>query len=140
MLLSLRGISMHYGTMRAVADVDLDVAEGMILGLLEASGTGKSTLLKGISGLKTPTTGEVKLAGEVITGLPTARIIRKGVAHILEGRRLFPHMTVHQNLEMGAVQPPGRETRRRGPPRRDLRGLPGPGPQTVQPGPEPQRR
>ncbi len=93
---------MHYGTMQAIADVDLNLKEGSILGLLGANGSGKSTLLKGISGLKAPTTGEVTFAGEQITGLPTASIIRKGVAHILEGRRLFPHMTVHQNLEMGA--------------------------------------
>lgn len=102
MLLSLRDLSIDYGQMRAVSSVDLDVEEGSIVGLLGANGSGKSTLLKAVSGLQPPTEGTVEFGDERIDGLPTASIIRRGVAHILEGRRLFPYMTVEQNLEMGA--------------------------------------
>lgn len=102
MLLSLKNITMHYGPLEAVSDVSIELEEGSIAGLLGANGSGKSTLLKSISGLKQPSSGEVWFQGNRIEGMPTAELIRLGISHILEGRRLFPHMTVMQNLEMGA--------------------------------------
>jgi len=100
--LELSGIHVHYGVFEAVRGVSMQIPEGSIIGLLGANGSGKSTILKTISGLKRPTRGEIRFNGKRIDGKPTHKVIESGIAHVPEGRRLFPLMTVGENLELGA--------------------------------------
>ncbi|CAK0776233.1 branched chain amino acid/phenylalanine ABC transporter ATP binding subunit LivF [Gammaproteobacteria bacterium] len=101
-LLEVRGLVVHYGGIRAVSGVDLAVAEGEVVCLIGANGAGKSTTLRALAGLLTPTAGEVYLRGEPITRLPTHERVRRGLALVPEGRGVFPRMTVEENLLMGA--------------------------------------
>ena len=100
--LSLRNLTVHYGALEAVKDVSFEVPAGKIVSLLGANGSGKSTILKAISGLKKPAGGEIWFQGSRIDGEPTYAIMRKGIVHVPEGRGLFPYMTVFENLQMGA--------------------------------------
>lgn len=100
--LSLRNLTVHYGALEAVKDVSFEVPAGKIVSLLGANGSGKSTILKAISGLKKPAGGEIWFQGSRIDGEPTHAIMRKGIVHVPEGRGLFPYMTVFENLQMGA--------------------------------------
>ncbi len=102
MLLSIKNASVHFGKVSAIEDVSIDVEEGTIVALIGANGAGKSTTLRAISGLKQPTTGEIWFDGERIDHCSPEEITIKGIAHVPEGRRVFPHMTVMENLEMGA--------------------------------------
>jgi branched-chain amino acid transport system ATP-binding protein len=104
-LLSVDGLEVRYGGYLAVADVSLAVAAGQVVCLLGANGSGKSSLLNAISGLVTPTAGRVVFDGASITGVPTYRLLGRGLAHVLERRRLFPYMTVLENLLLGAYLP-----------------------------------
>jgi len=88
--------------LEAVKNVRIHIPEGKVVSLLGANGSGKSTILKTISGLKTPRRGEINFQGQRTDGMPTNEIVRLGIAHIPEGRRLFPYMTVLENLNMGA--------------------------------------
>ena len=101
-MLSIRGLSVHYGVFQAIHGLAMDVQAGQVVSLLGANGSGKSTILKAISGLKTPTEGEIRFEGARIDGMKPETIVRLGVGSVLEGRRLFPYMTVHENLRMGA--------------------------------------
>jgi branched-chain amino acid transport system ATP-binding protein len=101
-LLELRGVDAFYGRVQALCAVSLTVDTGKIVTLIGANGAGKSTTLRAITGLVPVSAGVVSFDGVDITGLPTAQIVRKGIAHVPEGRRLFPRMTVTENLEMGA--------------------------------------
>jgi branched-chain amino acid transport system ATP-binding protein len=101
-LLELRNIDVHYGRVRALSGVSLTVNEGEIVALIGSNGAGKTTTLRTISGLNRPSAGEVRLRGEPIHHLGAEKIARLGVAHAPEGRRLFPRMTVRENLDMGA--------------------------------------
>ena len=92
-----------YGAIQALHGVDLDVAEGEIVTLIGANGAGKSTLLMTICGNPRARAGTIALDGEDITDLPTHEIVRRGVAQVPEGRRIFPRMSVFENLQMGAT-------------------------------------
>ena len=93
---------MHYGKVVAIRNVDLHVNEGEIVALIGANGAGKSTTLRAISGLAGIATGKISFEGRRIDGVQPEEITRRGIAHIPEGRRVFPQMTVLENLEMGA--------------------------------------
>jgi branched-chain amino acid transport system ATP-binding protein len=101
-MLRVEKIAASYGHIRALSDVSLQVQEHGTVTLIGSNGAGKSTLLKVISGLLRPTRGAVEFYGERIEGLSPDRIIAKGIAHCPEGRRVFPELTVLENLEMGA--------------------------------------
>jgi len=101
-LLELKNITVHYGMAEAVRSVSLALAEGEIITLIGANGAGKSTILKTISGVKKPTTGEIWFRGERIDKLSPEKIVARGIAHVPERRRIFPYMSVNDNLKAGA--------------------------------------
>ncbi len=101
-MLSLKDIWIHYGMVAAVKDVSIDVAEGEIVTLIGANGAGKTTTLRAISGLHAPTRGDIVFRGKSISGMTPEQINALGIAMVPEGRRVFPYMTVMENLEMGA--------------------------------------
>jgi branched-chain amino acid transport system ATP-binding protein len=102
MYLSVRDLFVNYGKLEVLKGVSMDIAEGKISLLLGANGSGKSTLLKTVSGVVTSASGSIRFKGEAIEKLPPGDRLRLGIAHILEGRRIFPRMTVLENLKMGA--------------------------------------
>jgi branched-chain amino acid transport system ATP-binding protein len=102
MLLSVKEIKTFYGKLEAVKGVSLEVDEGEIVTLLGANGAGKTTVLKAISGLKLPASGEVWFSGQRIDRVQATQIVRMGISHILEGQRVFRDMTVESNLTLGA--------------------------------------
>ncbi len=101
-LLQVRNLESHYGPIAALRGVSLDVPDAGVTAVLGANGAGKTTLLRTISGIMEPEKGEVRLAGESIGGSEPDRIVRRGVAHVPEGREVFPLLTVAENLAMGA--------------------------------------
>ena len=101
-LLSVERVSSYYGEARALADVSLDVEEGEIVAVIGSNGAGKTTMLRTISGLIHPRSGRIFFQGEAIERTRPHQLIRRGIAHIPEGRRLFAQMTVRENLLMGA--------------------------------------
>lgn len=101
-LLDLRGVSSGYGDVRVLWDVDLDVRHGEIICLVGSNGAGKSTLLRTISALVPATSGRITLLGRDLTRATPAQVLRAGIAHVPEGRRLFASMSVQNNLLMGA--------------------------------------
>ena len=101
-LLALRGISTFYGAIQALRDVSIAVGEGEIVTLIGANGAGKSTLMNTICGSPRARAGRIALDGRDITRLPTHEIMHLGLAQSPEGRRIFPRMSVHENLLMGA--------------------------------------
>jgi branched-chain amino acid transport system ATP-binding protein len=101
-MLAVEGVSTGYGAVQALTEVSIHVAAGEIVTLIGANGAGKSTLLMTICGDPKPRAGRIRLAGEEIGGLPTHLIMRRGVAQSPEGRRVFPRMSVEENLVMGA--------------------------------------
>ncbi len=102
-MLSISGIHAHYGHIHALRDVSLEVGEGEIVTMIGANGAGKSTLLMTICGDPRASEGTIFFEGLDITHLPTHRIARLGIAHAPEGRRIFPRMTVLENLLLGAT-------------------------------------
>jgi branched-chain amino acid transport system ATP-binding protein len=102
-LLSVRGVKTFYGNIMALRGVDLDVREGEIVTLIGANGAGKSTLMMTIFGRPRAREGSIHYAGHDITNLPTHEIARLGVAQSPEGRRIFPRMSVLENLQMGGA-------------------------------------
>jgi branched-chain amino acid transport system ATP-binding protein len=102
-MLAVRGVATFYGAIQALHGVDLEVARGEIVTLIGANGAGKSTLLMTICGNPRARSGSITFDGEDITGLATHEIIRRGVAQVPEGRRIFPRMSVFENLQMGAT-------------------------------------
>ncbi len=101
-LLKVQGVETYYGNIRALAGVDISVDKGEIVSLIGANGAGKSTLMMTICGSPQARVGSVIFDGEDITRLPTHLIARKRIAQSPEGRRIFPRMTVFENLQMGA--------------------------------------
>ncbi len=101
-LLELAGVSTFYGAVQALKNVDLTVDEGEIVTLIGANGAGKSTLMMTICGQPRARGGRIRYDGAEITALPTHRIMRRGIAQVPEGRRIFPRMSVRENLLMGA--------------------------------------
>jgi len=103
-ILELEGVHTYYGSIHALKGVSLVVREGEIVTLLGSNGAGKSTTLRSINGLNRPRNGRIRFKGEDITSAPPHTIVKRGIAQSPEGRRLFPRMTVLENLEMGAFQ------------------------------------
>ena len=102
-LLEIAGVHAFYGNIEALKGVDLSVAEGEIAALIGANGAGKSTLLMTLCGRPMAAKGRIRFDGADITRLPTYAIMRRGIAHAPEGRRIFPRMTVLENLQVGAT-------------------------------------
>mgnify|MGYP002708140948 FL=1 len=102
MKLEIKDLHVSYGGIRALKGVDLTVEEGQIVTLIGANGAGKSTTLRAISGLQRPQSGSILYGGEELVGLPAKEIVRRGIIHVPEGRRVFPDMTVAENLKIGA--------------------------------------
>ena len=101
-LLDLAGVDVHYGAICALTGVSFRVGEGEIVTLIGANGAGKTTTLRVISGSLRATAGTVRFDGHDITQLPAHAIPERGISHVPEGRQLFPHMTVEENLDLGA--------------------------------------
>jgi branched-chain amino acid transport system ATP-binding protein len=112
-VLSLSGVSASYGSVPAVSDISIEVGEGEAIGLLGANGAGKSTTLRAISGLVRLTGGKISFLGKDISALPTYKVTELGIAHVPEGRQVFPEMTVQENLEIGAYVPRAKADRSR---------------------------
>ena len=102
MILELRGVSVFYEKIEALSGVDLYLEEGEIVTIIGANGAGKTTLLKTISGILRPKTGTILLQGECISTYPPERIVKMGISHCPEGRRIFHALTVEENLRLGA--------------------------------------
>jgi len=100
-VLKVEGLTCRYGKITAVSELSLEVHRGELVSLIGANGAGKTTTLKAISGLVAPAAGRLVFEGEDITGASARRILELGIAHCPEGRRVFPHMTVIENLQMG---------------------------------------
>jgi branched-chain amino acid transport system ATP-binding protein len=100
-VLTVEGLVCRYGKVAAVRDLSMEVQEGELVSLIGANGAGKTTTLKTISGLLRPVSGRIMFIGEDITRASARRILELGIAHCPEGRRVFPYMTVQENLEMG---------------------------------------
>ena len=101
-MLKIDGLKVNYGGIQAVKDITFEVPERQIVTLIGANGAGKSTTLRTIAGLVKPAAGRIHLQGEDITGLAPDRIVSKGITLVPEGRRVFPDMTVLENLKIGA--------------------------------------
>jgi branched-chain amino acid transport system ATP-binding protein len=101
-MLSLTAVSAGYGSFRALFDVSLDVAAGEAVGVIGPNGAGKTTLMRVISGLIPITAGELVFEGRSLTGVAAHRIVERGIAHVPENRRLFPRLSVEDNLRIGA--------------------------------------
>jgi branched-chain amino acid transport system ATP-binding protein len=101
-LLEISNLHVYYGAIHALKGVELHVDPEEIVTLIGANGAGKSTVLRAISGLTRPRTGTIRFAGEDITRLPADQIVRRGLCHVPEGRRVFANLSVMENLEMGA--------------------------------------
>jgi branched-chain amino acid transport system ATP-binding protein len=108
-LLDVRDVHTHYGSLHVLKGVSYEIREGEIVSLLGGNASGKSTTMKAILGLVRPSEGTVTFRGQPIHGLPTNEIVKRGIAPVPEGRRVFPRMTILENLEMG------RYTRRHAP-------------------------
>jgi len=107
-MLSLVDVSAGYGSFRALFGVSLEVAPGETVGVIGPNGAGKTTLMRVISGLVPPLSGSMTFGGETTVGLSAHRIVERGIAHVPENRRLFPKLTVEDNLRIGAFIPPAR--------------------------------
>lgn len=112
-MLELSGVSARYGSVPAISDVSITIGEGEAVGLLGANGAGKSTTLRVTSGLVRLTSGTISFLGTDLASLPAHRIPELGIAHVPEGRQVFPEMTVQENLEIGAFVPKAKAERRR---------------------------
>jgi len=110
-VLELSQVSARYGSVPAISGVTINVGEGEAVGLLGANGAGKSTTLRAISGLVGVTVGTITFMGQNLTLLPPYKIPELGIAHVPEGRQVFPDMTVQENLEIGAYVGKAREVR-----------------------------
>jgi branched-chain amino acid transport system ATP-binding protein len=107
-ILELSDVHTYYGSIHALKGISLVVRDGEVVTLLGANGAGKSTTLRSINGLNRPRQGSISFQGRDITSVAAHEIVRRGIAQSPEGRRLFPRMTVIENLEMGAFQRPDR--------------------------------
>jgi branched-chain amino acid transport system ATP-binding protein len=110
-MLELKGVSAAYGSVPAISHVSINVNAGEAVGLLGANGAGKSTTLRAISGLVGLTSGAISFDGIDLASLPPHKIPELGLAHVPEGRQVFPEMTVQENLEIGAFVPKAKAAR-----------------------------
>ena len=108
-MLQVDNLNVYYGSIHAIKDISFEVNEGEIVTLIGANGAGKSTTLKTVSGLLRSKTGSVTFRGENISAVAPHLIVRKGIAHVPDGRRIFAQLTVEENLEMGAYTRGNRE-------------------------------
>jgi branched-chain amino acid transport system ATP-binding protein len=107
-MLEVRGVSAGYGTFRALFEVSLEVRAGEAVAVIGPNGAGKTTLLRVISKIIAPTAGDVVMEGAPLGPVPAHRVVELGIAHVPEHRRLFPRLTVEENLRMGAFHPAAR--------------------------------
>jgi branched-chain amino acid transport system ATP-binding protein len=107
-MLELKSVRAGYGTFQALFDVSLDVRQGEAVGVIGPNGAGKTTLMRVISGLIRPTSGAIHMEGVDLVATPAHRIVEIGIAHVPENRRLFPRMTVEDNLKIGGFMPAAR--------------------------------
>jgi branched-chain amino acid transport system ATP-binding protein len=112
-LLQVRDLEAGYGSIRAIDGVSLDVEAGEIVTVIGSNGAGKSTLLRAVSGIVPAWRGRILLRGRDLCGKAAHRIVREGVSHAPEGRRIFSRLTVRENLELGGYSQPDRWQRRR---------------------------
>jgi branched-chain amino acid transport system ATP-binding protein len=101
-MLSVKNLKVTYGNIAAISDVSFEVPEGKIVSLIGANGAGKTTTLRAISGLVAPSGGSVTFKGQDITNTPAHKLVSMGISHVPEGRRIFPVLTVKENLELAA--------------------------------------
>jgi branched-chain amino acid transport system ATP-binding protein len=101
-MLELHNVETFYGNIQALKSISMEIAQGEIVTLIGANGAGKSTTLMSISGVVPPRTGEIRFEGQPIQGLPPNAIVSMGISQVPEGRRIFPYLTVLENLDMGA--------------------------------------
>jgi branched-chain amino acid transport system ATP-binding protein len=101
-MLELHNVETFYGNIQALKSISMEIAQGEIVTLIGANGAGKSTTLMSISGVVPPRTGEIRFEGKPIHGLPPNAIVSMGISQVPEGRRIFPYLTVLENLDMGA--------------------------------------
>ena len=111
--LRVTDLDVHYKDFQSLWNVSLEIAGGEIISIIGANGAGKSTLLKTIAGLNIPTRGAIYLWGERIEGLPPHLTVPKGITLVPEGRRIFPRLTVYENLIMGSCTPRSRPKRKK---------------------------
>jgi branched-chain amino acid transport system ATP-binding protein len=110
-ILSIKGVTIGYGAAPVVRDFSLDVSDGEIVALLGPNGAGKTTTLRGISALVPLSQGSIHFRGRSLAGLSAAQIVRQGISHVPEGRRVFPRLSVLDNLELGGFHLPRAELR-----------------------------
>jgi branched-chain amino acid transport system ATP-binding protein len=110
-LLRVEAIEAGYGDLTAISEVSLEVREGEAVALIGANGAGKTTTLRAVSGLLPVRRGRIEFEGQPLVGLTSAQVVGRGIAHVPEGRQLFPTMTVLENLELGARTPGARARR-----------------------------
>ena len=101
-MLKLDNINVYYGSIHALKGISIEVNQGEIVTLIGANGAGKTSILKSISGLIAPKSGEITFEGKTITGVPAQSIVKMGICHVPEGRLIFANMSVFENLELGA--------------------------------------
>ena len=102
-MLEIRQLRAGYGSVEILRGIDLDVAKGEIVAVLGSNGVGKSTLNNNLSALYRPLGGSIRFQGEEITGLSSSEVVRRGLIHVPEGRRIFPNLSVLENLELGSL-------------------------------------
>jgi branched-chain amino acid transport system ATP-binding protein len=112
-MLTLSAVSARYGSVPAISDISITIGEGEAVGLLGANGAGKSTTLRAISGLIRLTSGTISFLGTDLAALPPHKIAEMGIAHVPEGRQVFPELTVKENLDVGAYIPSAKAERSR---------------------------
>src|SRR5665647_1434202 len=110
-MLRITNLEVTYGDFQVLWGVSLEVRQGEVVCLLGPNGAGKSTIMNSVTGLVRPKAGEIEYCGQRITGMPTHRIVHQGISHVLERRRVFPYLSVKQNLILGAFN--GEPKRRR---------------------------
>ena len=103
-MLEVRGVHTYYGHIHALKGLDLSVAQGEVVALIGGNGAGKTTTLRTVSGMLRPRQGEVLLRGKSLVGLPPHDVMALGMGHVPEGRRIFPQLSVRENLEIGAYK------------------------------------
>jgi len=101
-MLKLKNVQTFYGNIQALKDVTIEISEGEIITLIGANGAGKTTTLMAVSGIVPPRSGEISFMGEPITGMEPDKIVSLGICQVPEGRRIFPYLSVAENLDMGA--------------------------------------
>jgi len=110
-VLKVEGVSLGYGTLQVVFDVSLEVKKNELVGLVGGNGSGKSTILRSVSGMIKPWHGKILFKGEEISGLEPHQMAERGLAHVPMGRQLFPNLTVKDNILLGGYLPRLRKNR-----------------------------